>query len=379
MKVAIITHYYNSINYGGNLQAFALCKCLSNLGITAEQLAYDRFGQRNFLRSLRKIAGKSIRYLRTAKSWSVKNNIDKRTQKILAFNKGIIPHSKTVYTPDTISGCIAEYDAFITGSDQVWHPIAYCSAYGLEFVPSSKIKISYAASIACDQVSNEHLAVLQRSLSDFCGISVRESAAVQLLQAVAPQPIHVSLDPTLLLSREEWDEICGERRVLDPYVFCYYLGNDKIQRELATEYAKKYGLKVVTLPYLLDENIKNDRKFGDIKIFDASPADFISLVKHAAVVFTDSFHAAVFSGIYQKQFVVFDRSVRGSMGSRIVGLMELFGTEDRFCDTENRRTMEYLESLPAITYGGTFEKLTHMQTESITYLQDHLLKKKNES
>ena len=39
-RVGIITLYHESTNYGGNLQAYALCKFLRNNDVTAEQISF---------------------------------------------------------------------------------------------------------------------------------------------------------------------------------------------------------------------------------------------------------------------------------------------------------------------------------------------------
>lgn len=376
MKVGIITHFYLSQNYGGNLQAYALCEVVKTLGYSAEQISYDRTAQKKL--TLKRIlttayhVGKKT--TRKVLHPIVSHNLNIRRNAMLSFNQTVIPHSAKVFTDGSLSDAIIQYDVFITGSDQVWHPIAYCPAYRLDFVPSSKIKLSYAASIAKDQLTDEQLAVFKKSLADFTAVSVREQNAVDLLCSVSPELVERVLDPTMLFTSNDWDELCSERIIEQPYMFCYYLGDDIAERKLATQYARQHHLKLVTLPHLLGYFRTCDKQFGDEQLYAISPEDFISLIKYADIVCTDSFHATVFSGIYKKEYVVFNRVGASSMSSRIYSLTSLYETRERFCDTADKQTIEYIESLSPIDYTRKLKTFEQMKDSSIAFLRDNLKK-----
>lgn len=377
MKIGIITHYYNSQNYGGNLQAYALCKFLNNLGYEAEQISFDKNSTMSSDK-MKFILSKCYYLLKVSKEKALHPIISKRLsvrkKSLLFFNHTFIPHSREVYNDSTLVNAVDVYDAYITGSDQVWHPNAYCRAYLLDFVPSSKLKISYAASIAKDYLTEEQLAIFRKSLADYNAISVREQNAIDILQPVSPCPIQWTLDPTLLLSREEWDEVSTERIVSAPYLLCYFLGDDIRARSLAIEYATKHKLNIATIPYLNGRYRKCDRDFDAKQLYNISPADFISLIKYADCVFTDSFHATVFSGIYQKEYVVFDRVAETSMGSRINSLMKLYETPERFCNTPEKQKISYIGALSPIDYNRKLENLERMKETSRMFLINYLSK-----
>ena len=177
----------------------------------------------------------------------------------------------------------------------------------------------------------------------------------------------------MLLSLEKWDNICSEQKIGEKYIFCYFLGALSVQNSEITQFAHKRGLKVVTMPYLCG-TCHDDSNFGDYKIYDAAPQDFISLIKHAEYVFTDSFHATVFSHIYKKNFFVFNRAGLKSMNDRIYSLTSLFNTQERFCDTKEKETLEYIENLPPIDYSNPFLKLEEMKEKSIEFLKINLKK-----
>lgn len=370
MKIAIITHYYNSSNYGGNLQAYALCRVLENMGFEAEQLSFDRNADMDFVSLLKILAHKILDFPRVISC--PKNKIRKRA--ILSFNK-TIPHSET-YSHKTIASCIENYDAFITGSDQVWNPGAVCDEYLLKFVPSDKIKISYAASIAKNEIPKVIQNRYREALKDFSAVSVREDKAAELLENISPvKPVKV-LDPTLLLSAEEWERLCAETGIPDKYVFCFFLGGSVRQRQLAWEFAKKHNLKLVTLPNLSGKNRKCDKDFGDYALYDVSPNKMISLIRGAESVFTDSFHACVFSHIFRKNFFVFNRDESISMNSRIYSLCSLFNTMNRFCDSEEKCNPDYLEKQPPVDREYSEKDYLEQKKISMAFLINNLKVKK---
>lgn len=378
MKIGILTHYYNSINYGGNLQAYAICRVIKNLGYDVEQVSYDRI--KNKKTSLSKIARKACGFLIRGINEKILRILNKdeyvkiktRNNAISVFNKNAIPHSNIVYRENTISNANDDYDVFITGSDQVWHPFVACPAYLLSFVDDNKYRFSYAASIATNSLNDMQKATYEKALKKYNDVSVREEDAIQLIDKICDVTPELVLDPTLLLSDKEWDEIVTTRKVEGDYLFCYFLGDSVNQRRLATEYAKEYGLKVVTLPYLAGKYRKCDKNFGDERLFDISPADFISLIKYARVVFTDSFHASVFSSIYKKQLFVFQRSGAKSMQSRIYTLSKMFGFSDHFCDSDDKECLEYIKSISDIDYDNSLDNFYDCKSSSTQFLISNL-------
>ena len=270
-KIGIITHYYGSKNYGGLLQAYALCRVLNDSGYEAEQISYDLSTYKPFQLSLVNLKGAIRDQLSIAYHYmldqKIKKLIDCRKDAIRSFAK-LIPHSNNVYNDITIEQCNDVYDIFITGSDQVWNIDWYYPAYFLNFVTANKIKMSYAASVSKNELTVEQALVIKEHLSDYKAISVREQSTVGLLSDISPVPVQWTLDPTLLLSDDQWDEICSPRLIDEKYVFCYFLGNSEESRNIATQFAKRHCLKLVTLPYLSGHYRACDRKFGEIQLFD---------------------------------------------------------------------------------------------------------------
>ncbi|MBE5744097.1 MAG: polysaccharide pyruvyl transferase family protein [Clostridiales bacterium] len=388
-KVGILTHYYDSVNYGGVLQAYALCKTINKMqGYYAEQINYNFYysdilpyaeKKLNLFQKIGKIGLKGI-FSKINKKLIAKRNrknklrnlyMSKKREDFSSFKENI-NSSKSIFCKDDIHLASELYDCFITGSDQVWNLAWYHKAFFLDFVSSEKPKISYGASISMPCLTDNQKQIFKNSLRDFKAISLREKSSVSLIQDLVSKDVEVVLDPTLLLSKEEWNEVCEDRLIEDKYVFCYFLGNNSKAGKLAKEYAKKFGYKLVSIPFASDVMSYYDDKFGDINIFDAGPQKFLSLVKHAECIFTDSFHATVFSNIFCKEFFVFNRNPSGEMSGRIYDITELFGCENRFCYGGDKLKLSYLLSQEKLDYDKENSNFIKLKDKSLKFIKDNI-------
>ena len=376
-KIGILTYYYGNYNYGGLLQAYALTEYLSGIGYDAEQICFikPKNNKKNVslktrLRwKLSAAKGGAVKLYTKIRYKNVMRSIEERNRAFLNFI-GTVKHSDKVYDRNSLHKTNDIYDVFIAGSDQIWNLVWYAPEYFLSFVNEGKTKLSYAASLPQRELTPEQAEILRKHLADFKGVSVRESQAVDLLQSIGIPSYHAA-DPTLLLNRSEWDKVCPERKVKDKYVFCYFLTNSAAERNAAKEFAKKKNLKIVTLPHLTGVAWE-DLDFGDIQLYDISPFDFVSLIKHAEYVITDSFHAAVFSNIYKKQYFVFGRKGGEYMNSRINSLLFLLDAETRLCNIKDNGAEEYLLSLDDIDYSKPAPKFEELRRISENFLKSML-------
>jgi len=378
-KIGIITFYYNSSNYGGLLQSYALCKYLNDHGVVSEQICYNHSIESQELSWYKKLSQVSFKKKIAIIIHGVKGLIKRKltelfAKKRIAERKGAtttfrngIPHSAVVYTPEIIHEVMEKYDAFITGSDRVWHPAGIGNPYYLSFV-HDKPKASYAASLAATSLTSEQKIQLVQTLNDYDMVSVREAQTKELLQNLVPVGVDFVLDPTLLLTADEWGTLASKYICPKDYIFCYFMGGDYNNRKAAMKYAKKRKLSIVTIPYA--NNVFNiyDTFFGDVRISDAGPEDFISLLKNAKAVFTDSFHASVFSSIFHKDFFVFSRADLKDSGSRIESFTDLIGIPNRYCNSSERKRSAYIEAQSPINYDIVDAKLQSF----ISFSQDWL-------
>ena len=350
MNIGIITLYYKNFNYGGQLQAYALTKVVEKIvhnKYKIEQICYDtkkpgrviitndsiknNFRKYNFIKQIQIILNKFWTLIQRKLFTTV--NIPKKIierNKIIEKFSNKIPHSKIIYNESNIELANKEYDIFIAGSDQIWNPmICYNKpAFFLDFSDCEKRKISYAASIARDDLIEKQIIEIKNLLENFDYISLRENNYGNL--NLKNKKIEICLDPTLLLTNSEWTKICSKPLLNIPYIFCYIFSDDNKIRKFAKRLSKYLNIKLITLPYLSGHFRFNDLFFGDKRLFNVSPEDFLSLIKNAKYVITDSFHASVFSIIFQKQFYVFERIGSSEMGSRLETLTKITNTQSRY-------------------------------------------------
>lgn len=375
IRIGILSQYYNSTNYGGNLQAYALCQILNEIypGIHAEQLQYSSYKDGSRIRRTARILLDALSDVKARichrKAYQF---IDRRRATVLQFNKMKIPHSDRVYDRITIPESNQKYDGFIVGSDRVWFLGALGYAYLLNFAAPGKGKLSYAASIAGKELSEQDKEMFRKAFQSYDAVSIREQDKKELLQPLTEKNVEWVLDPTLLLTAEDWNKIASDRIVLEPYIFCYYLGDNRDERELARQYAQNKGLKLVTVPYVTDQYSPCDEAFGDIQLSDISPSQFISLIKYADIVFTDSFHGTAFCTIYRKEFFAFERAKNSEMSMRLYSLFNIIHAQNRLCNTEERLTYQYLCQCGNIPYQETETVLRSARQQSLEFL-DHAL------
>ena len=370
MKIGIVTMYHDNINYGGNLQAYALLQFCKTLGYDAEIISFE---PRSKVRYLISDAKKNILQMKNIFSNTEMkryyNCVNDRRKAVLSFNAQI-PHSR-LYYPETISKANSKYNCFIVGSDQVWNPYWLNSAYSLQFAEKKKYCISYAASLGVSELTNEQETVFIQILDRLNSISVREERSIELLGGLTEKNINYVLDPTLILEREQWEKICAERQIKTKYVFCFFFGNQEKPRNIAAEYAKRNGYKLVTIPFLSNRFRAEDCSFGDIRLSNVSPEEFLSLIKYSEFVFTDSFHATVFSHIFEKQFIVYAENLNKTR-VRMLSLTQLFGTQNRFIGDEVSTDIDYVESLADIKYDNDFSEYSKCKEYSKEFLISNL-------
>lgn len=326
LKIAVITINDNN-NYGNRLQNYALQQYLFNK-IKIERVdtiwydpKYKYISQvdivdwRTWIKYF--INWKNQRtYL---KKEYLKDNI--RMYNISKFTKKI--STKLDFKiRDNLS---KEYDYFITGSDQVWNPNFWSKRYNhasirfLKFVPKEK-RIAYAASIAIPEIPKDKEQFFKDSLNEMKTISMREKAGAELVKKLTGRDVSVLVDPTILLSKEEWQkiELKPEWYSGEKYILTYFLGNPS---PVIEKIAKKNNWKIYNL---MDKD--------NFDLYTSRVEEFVYLIDHAQLVATDSFHACVFSILMNTSFLVVNRQEKGmaDMTSRIDTLMELFGYQDRY-------------------------------------------------
>ena len=324
-KIALIPLLYNENNYGGILQFFALQKKLIDLGYTVEILKVND----DSLIIRPKVTFKRLVMSVLKPYFNFKKKKNKKTIQLLLadrFAKNMM--FKTKYYCDVVNiknVNLSNYFAFICGSDQIWNPRHARKRAFLSFAPKGSLTIIYAASMGVEELDNRQKKVYKKYINKIEYVSVREQSAKNILDSfLCRNDIEVVADPTLLLTAREWNQLIPASSVQEPYVFVYILGKvteDKLS--VVLKYSRQKKLKIVRIPYASAESL-DDFTFGDILINNASPNEFLSLIKNAECVITDSFHACVFSILFSKDFYVLKRDNSNSMFGRIETLFNHF-------------------------------------------------------
>lgn len=357
-KIGICTLYYRNRNYGANLQAYALRIVLESIGNETEIVSYYNYTKLHWIISAIK--------QKIKKKDCIADKIAIRNAAVDKFSQAI-PHSKLYYS-NTINRANDAYDCFITGSDQVWNPDWINRYLTLEFVTPDKCTASYAASTGKIVLNNAQRKKLKCALEHIQYISIRDKDSIPALQELTDKRITWVQDPTMLLTAKDWDKICSERLIPENYLFCYFLGDNENLRKVAREYADAKNLKIVTLPFLNASYRKIDVGFGDYTLYDVSPTDFLSLVKYASFILTDSFHATVFSHIYERPFAVSGQE-KNEMGCRMKSLTDLFETSDRYFVDHGLVSVEKLDTLTCEKMDLCWEAWDAVRQSSLAFLK----------
>lgn len=337
MKVGVIT-FHNAMNYGATLQTYALQKALTKLGTEAAVINYhtepidvlylparaDTLGKKlmfafspDFRRKIREQKYKYQRY-------------HAFLNKYIKIEGNYTQYSELEKTPPL-------YDAYITGSDQVWnveHTGGFDGAYLLDFVKKGR-RISYAASIGSDYIPFQYKSQFEKSLEKFDAISVREQEGVKAVSQVCSKKAEIVLDPTLLLQREDYNEILVEKKRPYKYILVYMMETNKSMISLVNSISSTMGLPIIQRRQVSFFNNEADSFYTD------TPGEFIGEILNAEYVITNSFHGTVFSIMYEKPFI---SMLHSSTGSRVTDLLESLGLDEHIIRTASDfKTMSQFE------------------------------------
>lgn len=372
-KTGILTLYYNNMNYGGLLQAFALPFVIQkHIGIPAEQIRYSQQNTGTDLCTSKSKKSLSIYQLGiNFFSALTSNKRSIRKESFLEFMNDI-PHSRNIYLHETIQQCNSNYEIFICGGDQIWNGEMvgeHLDVYTLQFVNQGQKKIAYSPSVAISHMSKQVEDCLEKGLLDIDRISVREKRSLDILKRLSDKKIEVVVDPVLLLNKSEWLEQSRPAKINGKYILCYLLGDSITQRKAVEIISKRLKLRIVTFPHILLNNVRKcDLLFGDIKDYTSGPRQFLDLINNAEFVITDSFHACVFSMIFETPFIVFERNKpneKGNMNSRIYDFLEEYHLENQLVNVEKAMN---LSRIPEVDYSFAHEHWFHRRNDSIEYL-----------
>ena len=365
MKIKTIT-CHDVYNLGASLQAYALQKYLQGEGHDVEIIDYKPFylsGHYN-LWGINPIYNKPfIKQLYLLAKLPGRLFALKRKEAFDTFTKDYLFLTQRYHSNEELKSHPPIADAYIAGSDQIWNTTfnnGRDPAFYLDFAPKDTIKISYAASLATNEVPKEYCSFMSQMLKNFDYVSVRETSSIQLIKALGRDDAVAVCDPVFLLSKEKWNNMGKDLGLKQKkYILVYDFDNNPIIEQIAKKIAKVKGLCIFNVgPFKKSYAVKN--------YIYSDPIDFISLVRDASYIVSNSFHATAFALIFNKDFCVVNR--KEALNERMASLLADLQLDDRIAS-------KYHPSLlNTINYNHIQLKMKKMVEYSKLFLTNALIK-----
>lgn len=333
-RIGTVT-FHAAYNYGSNLQAYALqefCKKIAkesneeikyeiiNLRQPVQKELYAVYRENNNFKNI----------IRNILTIPYKKDVKQKNERFEKFINTKLNITKEYSSLEEIEKDNLSYDYYISGSDQLWNTTApdFSWAYYLTFVKTGK-KISYAASFGSVGINKTDEDEVKRLLEKYDEISVREIEAKDNLKKLLKKDVEVNVDPTMLLTKDEWDEIIGnEKNELGEYILFYTLYPNKQVIKLAKRISKTLNLPIVVTKFNNEKDYFNSFK----KEYNTGPIEVLKLIKNAKLVISSSFHGNIFSILLEKPFLTIKN---GKKDMRLETLLQKMNLENRSVTEDN--------------------------------------------
>ena len=371
-RTAGIITFHASHNYGSMLQAYALQQTILDMGMKCEIInlrtpiqrkMYSRYIHRSLLKRL----------MLTLRYPGCQDMHDRKYRLFEEFlNNEYILSPKEYPSLQALEADPPVYDAYISGSDQIWNTSCYDFdwSYFLPFV-SGKPKIAYAPSmgpVPDKEVMDENAMRIKELLAGYDRIAVRERGTAQRLESLTGKTYPLTMDPTMLLPASRWEAMAGDRPLAgkDPYMFFYTPWYRKEIYQLAKDMSERLGLKAVVSQVSKDilRDWGNDSSFRFLAA--AGPREFLNYCRHAEMTVGQSFHLAVFSILLKVPFLTYD----GMNDSRISSLLALTGLERQSHTPGTVPDLEVLRARPDFSYAEA--RIEERRQDSLAWLRSAL-------
>ena len=327
-KIGILT-FHGSDNFGSVLQAYATCRMLRDEAVDARIVDLRKPEVERMYRILRLSKNPSV-MMATAYNALHFSALKKRKIRYERFRRERMTLSDETYARGLeLSTSEPGYDAYITGSDQVWNMdiLDHDRAFFLHFAGEAK-RIALAASFGPAPKTRDLPEIVKDDLRRFDLLTVREAWGADIIEMAGFSRPQMVPDPVFFLNKEQWCEIAAPKKRRGKYMLCYFPGVVTTEFDRFTKkIAKDLGLERV----LLMPHWRNMMRF-DCKDYSAGPEEFLALVRDADMICTNSFHAAAFSVIFEKEFIVGTHSY--GTDERINTLLRMTGLQS--CEFHNQ-------------------------------------------
>ena len=326
LKIALITFSAVS-NHGSVLQTLATKKKLESKGLDVDVINFKKEECRGILPLI--------------KFWNqdVHNPIKRIVRSIILFPSfvkwkymfarflkkyvGLDINTKSYTTEEDFNTLPLTDDVYCIGSDQVWNSIwngNILKPLFLSFVPDTYPKVAYSASFGRTKLFDWEKKETGELLKKFDAISVREASGIEILKDLGINDAVNILDPTLLMDQNFWAKYTPERKIEGDYVLIYQLYSNRELDDYAAKVAKQLHCKLIRFCTRYDQLIKKGHGF-----LAPNVEDFLSAIKYARLLITDSFHGTAFAVNLNTQFV----SYIPKFGGRIYNLLNIIHHPER--------------------------------------------------
>lgn len=323
MKIGLLS-FHRNYNYGWNLQCYALMTVLKSMGHEVWLIDKRKFHYNNFWGKIKYLAKSFVAHFLLPNQINYEEEQRRKGNNIDSFfNKYINPRTDVITNKKGYKK-LPHFDVLIVGSDQVWRKklVNPIYDYFFDFIDYPAVIMSYAASFGVDHIeySNSEVRRCGRLIQRFNAVSVREQSGIKLIHEVYKwkcNPV-VMPDPTLLLTRQDYERIIGRTSRRSTNLFCYILDKTIDKENAIKRISSTYSLKINTI-------------HPDELLIYPPIEEWLSSFRDADFIFTDSFHGCVFSIIFRKPFIVYGNIERGL--SRFISLLSIFKQEHRLINS----------------------------------------------
>lgn len=359
MLIGIVTLF--DTNLGNRLQNYAGEQILQKFGYETKTLVFSHKTEYKFL--LKYYVKKISRYSFSGNKlfWRYEK---KRREIYNDFNLKYINVKYLKIDANNTKKYLRKFNKFVVGSDQVWNPNLKDklekNQFFLQFADYTQ-KVCLSPSIGVEKILDEDKDYFIKQLNTFRYLSIRERKGADLIWKLTGKVAEVLIDPTMMLSKNQWKVISKQPNnivISKEYILTYFLGGcSQSQKDYIKYIADEFDLTVIDL-------IANESK----EYYFTGPEEFVYLIENAKIIMTDSFHACVFSILFEKPFQVFKRNGNlNNMYSRIESLLKLLKLE--------HKQYEYRENnnLFDCNYEVSFKILRRERQKFSAYLKKALL------
>ena len=363
MKAGLVT-FYHIHHYGALLQAAATERAVESLGGACEIIDYY-VNQNNDLFRKPTGVGSAAADVHTALHYKALRD---RYQRFERFSKDHLRISGHRFESlEELRSAELPYDLILSGSDQIWNPKIFPDG---RFDPvffgafSTRRKIAYAPSFGVPHIPEGMEEELRSYLEQFSHISVRERQGREIVKEITGKDVPVVLDPTLLLTAEQWSAMAVPPDRSGGYILCYCISKPGALAPYIQRLAEETGLPVVQLC-----GIRQKVHPKAACVLDAGPSEFLGLFQNASYVCTNSFHGTVFSVQFQKPFftAVAPSELAAPESSRTFSILSRLGLTERIIGTGATAGLD-----DTIDWADVDRRLRAARQSSLDYLRTAL-------